>query len=407
MNGLNNNRILVRDISTGYRLLLVVVWIQKTVLTFAPVFLRQIPLVGLSADYILPLLISVSIVSSLPWIIRKTKFSDVIFYLICLIIIFGTVVYSETNAQYIKLHLWRILVTAIPMYFIGIAYDHSIVKKDLFYCSVGSIAIILLYQVYQLASGAVLHSDNMDMAYKVLPSVLYLIYFAFDQKKLMFWVIALTAVITQFIFGTRGPILIVIVYVLFMTYFKMVNKRSVLTFLLWSLGIIIVFLLLNSSIIDSLAIRLSQIFGEIGFSTRIFDFFIEGDIAYTSGRDVLAGRVMQAIWENPIMGYGLMGDRTVIGGYAHNLFLEIWCSFGIVLGTLILIVVFTIPIIAMRRSHGTDVFYIVLLFSSLAFIKLMLSGSYITEQYFFLMIGLSVGTIRKMNRRYNRFKKND
>ena len=90
---------------------------------------------------------------------------------------------------------------------------------------------------------------------------------------------------------------------------------------------------------------------KIGFSTRIFTFIIEGDITASKGRESLAKQAVEAIIENPMWGYGITADRAMFGIYPHNMFLEILCQYGIVFGSLLIITMLVITVIALLKSR--------------------------------------------------------
>ena len=168
-------------------------------------------------------------------------------------------------------------------------------------------------------------------------------------------------------------------------------KRIVLFLIIISL----IILLATTNLLFTIAQFFSDIFSKIGFSTRIFDLLIEGDIANSTGRDKIYGKVLDAIWQRPIFGHGLLGDRPIAGRYVHNIFLEIWCHFGVVGGSVILFFIFKIIVTALHRNRGHEIFPLLLLFTCLVFTKLMLSGSYTVEPFFFFLLGLSMNAIRR------------
>jgi O-antigen ligase len=138
------------------------------------------------------------------------------------------------------------------------------------------------------------------------------------------------------------------------------------------------------------------VFEEWGFSTRIFQYLLEGEFSVSNARSVLADTVVQAIWEKPIFGHGLMGDRVVTGGYyAHNILLEFLCHYGVFIGSFLLVAAFMIPTVATFRSRKKESFHFLLMMTCLVFIKLMMSGSYLLEADFFLLLGLCVCVLRE------------
>ena len=380
----------------AFRLLVVVVWAQDTILGFVVQIVRRLPIIGAFYEYVIPMIIIGLTLFSLPLLLRRVRASDIAFYLICAVVVLGTMALNFKNSEYIKQDLLRILVSALPMLFIGVTYSHEDSKSDLFWASLFGAAAVFLYQLYVLSLGYELNADNMDTAYKVLPSVMYLIYWALEHKKLWHWIIAGISMVMMFLFGTRGPIVAEIVFLLFGLFFSVLNRKSQIAKRVWLIvfAVALVFICSGDNLIKA-AEFLSEKFEDIGFSTRVFDRFIEGEIAEGSGRDTLYAAVKSAISEKPIFGYGLMGDRPIVDIYVHNVFLEMWCHFGVIFGTLILGFFVLVPVRAILRSKDVEERDFLVMMFCLVLVKLMLSSSYLYEANLFMMLGVSLAILRK------------
>lgn len=379
----------------AFRLLLLVIWTQYTILSFAIQIVRRLPIIGPLYEYVIPLTIIGLAFLSLPYLLRKVQAVDVVFYLVGVMIVLGTMALNYKNSEFIQQDLWRILGAALPMLFIGAAYSHKDSKNDLFWASlIGTIAVFA-YQIYLLSLGQELEADNMNTAYTVLPSVMYLVYWALEHKKLWHWVAASVSMLLMFLFGTRGPIIAELVFLLLGLLFSVFNRKSQLAKLLCLLLFVaVIALVCTGDFLLNAAEFLSESFEEVGFSTRVFDRFIEGEMSEGSGRDVLYDAVINAIREKPILGYGIMGDRPIVGIYVHNLFLEMWCHYGVIIGTIFLFGILVIPVAALLKLRKTSMFNFVLMLTCMVFVKLMVSGSYTTEAYLFLLLGICVNVFR-------------
>lgn len=381
--------------------LLVLTWGEHTIFDYVVQVFRRLPIIGEFYRGVIPFLTGILIFLSLPYLLREVRLVDVLFYCACIVFLCVSIVVLPENAPYIEKDMWRVLGVAIPMYFIGLGYDHDKFKNILYYSSFLGVLLTFLYQIYYLNSGRELISDNMDVAYNLLPSLLYLVYWAFEKKRIVYWIIAVISLPIIFIFGTRGPILACVVFLALELFFKvLLNKSLLLKVLFVGAGIVVLWLLFFSDVLVQLAQFLSEKFEAYGFSTRIFDYFLDGDIAHSSGREEIYDSAIKAIFQSPAFGYGVMGDRVVTDAiYVHNIVLEFWCQFGLVFGTLLLSVVIIIPIKALcLERQNSSVFYFILMLMCMVFTKLMLSGSYITEMYLFLLLGICIRHIR-LNKR--------
>ncbi len=378
-----------------FRLLIAVLWTQSTVLTFVLQIIKRLPVIGQLYGYVLPTAIVLLTAFSLPLMLKRLRVIDFIFYFACAALVLLTVVLCPENAVYIRPELWRILGTVLPMLFIGVSYAHELSKKDLFWASLLGVAAVFAYQLYYIGSGRRLSNDNMDMAYHLLPSVMYLIYWALERKKARYWLISVLSTLMLFLFGTRGPVVAAVLFMLVGIFLNILRKSSPVT-VIFSLALFaaIIAVLCSGDILVSAAKHLSELFEDIGFSTRVFDRFIDGEMAKSNSRERLYAAVGEAIAQRPLFGYGLMGDRLTVGFYVHNIFLELWSHFGVIFGTAASAALLGIPMAALVRVKRTELFNFVLMLLCTVFVKLMFTGSYLFEGNLFFLLGIGVSILR-------------
>ena len=124
-----------------------------------------------------------------------------------------------------------------------------------------------------------------------------------------------------------------------------------------------------------------------GINSRTLIYFSEGIITSDSGRGEIYDVVIEEIKQNPLFGYGLFADRVFVGGvYCHNIFLEMFVDFGVLIPSLlvILFVGYYWKILSVASSKEIQ-FFILLFLASI--IPLLLSGSYLTDFKFPLFVG--------------------
>lgn len=378
-----------------FRVLVVVFWTQNTVLNFVIEVIERMPIIGHFASFILPVFTGFLIVASSSYIFKRIYRQDILLYVAVILVILCTLHLYPDSSEYIFPEFGRI-IKAVALFYLGAAYDHNESKRDLFFCSLLGVGISFLYQMYVLSTGRVLADDNMNTAYNVLPSVMYLIYWAFCSKKMLHWIVAIGGVLLVFVFGTRGPIIAIFAYLgICAVYYILKIENVLIKVFLILLSVALIVYISSQNRIIVWASMMAEWFGELGFSTRIFDFVIEEELGYASGRDVLTEKVWLAIKRNPFRGYGFMGDRSIVGIYVHNILLEMMCSFGIINGLALFLMVLLTPLVAInqfRKDHSVAFFLI--MYFCIVFIKLFFSGSYVYDQSFYLLLGLCVGAIR-------------
>ena len=159
---------------------------------------------------------------------------------------------------------------------------------------------------------------------------------------------------------------------------------------------------LASPIYDAVILWMYKNAQKFGLSIRIFDKLLSGTQLGSSGRDHLTEQLLVSIREHSLLGTGLCSDRMIIGIYAHNLLIELWVEFGLIIGTVLLLaLVITLWRGYINSSSKVEKGMIITMLCA-SFFKMFLSGSYIDEGPLFLLVGLCVGVIRKNSVGVNR-----
>ena len=398
---LNEHHELRKEYKTSEKafvVLMVLIWTRYTVLNFITVILRTIPVLQIIADSAITISIVVSIFVALPYFSRRISVADVFFYcLMFAIVLVSSWLYTE-NSEYIAEDFGRMVWNTFPIYFLGVAYSHELCKKTLFWASLAGTCAFYAYQLYNVSSGVDMASDNMDASYKVLPSILYLIFCIFEYRKL--W--AIPFVIVGFLlilsYGTRGPLIIMLIFAGYYAVSYIFRNGSFFVKLLAVLLIgFAVYCYLFDNILSDFAEYLIPKFEKAGLDTRILELFLDGDIIdHDSGRDDLQDTIKAIIWDKPVFGHGLMGDRVILGDrYVHNIAYEIFCHFGVIFGSIIIVALVINPVRAVIRTDSVELRSFIIMLSCMVFVKLWVTGSYLYESYLFLLYGLAVATLRR------------
>ena len=83
-------------------------------------------------------------------------------------------------------------------------------------------------------------------------------------------------------------------------------------------------------------------------------------------------------------------------GYTHNILLEIIGNFGIIIGS-ILIILLIFLIVRSLLSKEKKYTNLIIIWLSLGFFHLMVSGSYLTDIKFWILLGLLFNKSRDLN----------
>ena len=93
-----------------------------------------------------------------------------------------------------------------------------------------------------------------------------------------------------------------------------------------------------------------------------------------------------------------MSDRAANNGvYVHDLFLEIWSHYGLLVGSVFIVTLLFLVIIMFRSKKNQLKYLFISIFFSTGFVRLLLSSSYLIEPSFYVMIGLAVRYVMEID----------
>ena len=173
----------------------------------------------------------------------------------------------------------------------------------------------------------------------------------------------------------------------------------------------------------SILISLSKVLENAGISSRTINILLSGAEAVTNntGRSVIWGNCQKAIIEKPWTGYGIGGERnlyllgtqyiSVLGGvYAHNFCYEILLDFGVVIGSLVLLIIAWKSLCIMKSNRLVLIKQLfTILFLATAF-KLWFSSSIWSDIDVYVCLGVAMNYYRSVKTyklRVNYFKSNE
>jgi O-antigen ligase len=289
--------------------------------------------------------------------------------------------------------------TVLPLYFLGKSVrDFALVITYSYRASLLAISVNAAYSWYLVSGHRILVSDNMDSAYKLLPSVLLVCFMALWKGGLARWLIAFVSIGLLVAQGTRGPL--VCVGALFVLYWLVYAWRSPKALLatLGAFGAMVFAYARGGDWVDQIAAWLEG----MGLSGRVIRMAQQNDLANANGRDIIQAQIWDGINSHPFLGSGIGGDRLITQGllfadgtYAHNLLLEVLAQFGYIAGAMLICVALAVILRALLLADGAARGFIVVCISMN--IKLMMSGSYLEEPFFFLLLGFGMSCLHSKN----------
>ena len=302
---------------------------------------------------------------------RKWQTFLLVYVITILILLFNIIIFPQ-NEVFLKLNSLRFLLPVVIPSALCLMYISSIdvIESVLYKISWFTFFLALFYVISYLRGGFLITGYSMSFSYGLLLPMLSL----YSKKNLYSVIASILLFLIVLGIGSRGA---AIVFMMFVAYdiFQSNKKLIIPAFIL--IGIFILSLT-----------TLANWFESIGISSRTLNLIISDNLGHTSGRELIYDKMIDVFWDNPIKGIGLFGDRYYLdGAYTHNLFLELYLNWGIIVGTLILFFFVWKFILTYRRTDKKNRNILVkYLLASVA--PLMVSGSYLVDYDLGIFIGI-------------------
>lgn len=382
-----------------YKLLIAAIWTSGVIVRYSRVVIFRAS--GRNEDLAFGLeyaLFAVLAVASIPYIIRRFNISALFLFILFACVYLLSMRFSEYSVAiaYLEKNQWNYLLANLPLIFVGSVLLN---ENNVYYLrkvSALSIIVNLLCMVVMGASGMNLGDDNMGLSYSLVPHVCLLVYFSLMYKNINDIICVILGFFMVLAYGTRGPILCIIATFigvwLLLNWTKLTIGKSV-TFLS-IIGIV-------SLIIWEAIPLIGQVLINSGFSDRIVGFLMSGDFAEDFGREMIQDVVMEQVKRNP-SGFGLAYDRSLDDwwghsiSYSHNIVLELWISFGVIIGSILFACLLFLLIRGVYSAKTVNQKgFIIALICSTGLVRLFMSGTFLDSPELYLLIGVCICAIKK------------
>ena len=380
------------DDESRIQALVVFFWIYPSIITSMVNFGGRLLGIDETAKaVILNMVLGFVILVCLPAITRNIKAQHVMFFMfVVLVCVLSYVMFPQNSAQMDK-YIMSFLLSVFPLFFLGVLVAKAKIPYGAL-LAFSRAVIVLMLLVYLFYSGVDASEHEMGRAYGVLPSLMLVSYSFIRERKLLDLFFTVVGAVFLLMCATRGPILLYCIFMVIQL-FSISMKYRWISVALFAAVIIIAGTPLGTGLITGVA----QTFAARGFNTRIFEMFLQGYIIDDNGRDYLTEVVMEMAREHPLVGNGILSDRRAtlqlswvsgVGEYVHNIVYELWCDFGFIIGTVLLIVLGW-KIIQTYKNYSDRELKIIFMIWGFSYAgKLFMSNSFLEEPGFWLCIGM-------------------
>lgn len=328
---------------------------------------------------------------------KKIKLADVGFYYACVLLTIISIAVFPTSAETIKEGLAPFLLQVLTCYFVGLLIDIEKYKDYMYWASVLCVlsqAFYFFFFLQRISSGVELKGDQIVPATYTLPHVLMVLWYTLRKANILNVAVSIISMVLLLSFSNRGSILAVMLFVVVYFFFLTPKKGSTSSRAIVLLATIVLLVFFEQI--------MTNLFGfteSLGLSTSFFDRLANDEIHDSNGRDLLYRQALDQIAAGGIFGSGMGIDRLVLGTYAHNFVLEFLMDFGILFGGGIVIAYFILLILSFFKSQSLEVKAFIAVLCGRGLIHMLVSGSYIEDGHFFLLIGFCVAALRQSKMR--------
>jgi len=351
---------------------------------------NHLPFLNNYTDEIERTCVILPLILSLPNLLNKFAVFDYLFYVFLAALYFLNYALHPENTNYLNENIYTCLCIATPMYFIGRIMDIEKYFKLMTIISIICIYISFYYFLHYAQSAKnmseVAGDDNMHTAYMLLPHILLLTWNSLKKINIFYIITSILGVIFLFSCGTRGPL--VCFGFFFLTYFLFFMNfphAYIIKGIIVSLCFILIYFL--HTIIEFLI----HTFTDFQLSTRILDKFIDGELGNDSGRGAIKIALKRYLdTYGDFTGLGYFGSKRFGYIYPHDLILDFQISYGYIIGTLLLIAITLLLCYALYASKTKMEKCFIFLLISFTILKYLLSSTFITEMYFYFLIGYCI-----------------
>ncbi len=304
-----------------------------------------------------------------------------IFIYLFLVLISGAIFYD--NIPYVTVTIQKFIPMAFTTIMIFKIKNYEFFL-DLFYkISVFVTFIVSSFIFYLLKSGKIILFASADtymlFSYSILPFTCCLLYSFLKKKSIFNLICFIVCSFFMTIFGCRGAILSLIIYFILLFLQKNIIERRLLRLVTFFSFVLFIFVILYSNLKDiNMFLR-----NEFDIHSRLLKkLSTSQDLnSTTSGRLNIYLKVIKQIEQTPLSIGGINGDSALIGGYCHNIFLELIYDFGLLIGSTFCLIIVCLIFKTIFLTHASALNDLILLFFAFGFIKLLVSSSLFYETY--------------------------
>lgn len=341
---------------------------------------------------------------------KKFKIDKNLFYSICFLIITMSISYlvcPDIKRSY-SYYILFVITRSIPALYFTLYLDKNKLKLTFEYmreCRFIWLLYIVVGMFWIPKHTNSWNQYSITYGYNLLIPTCIIIYYLFKEKKIKWIIYTVIFSISMLWRGSRGAILCLLVFIVLIYIMNYKTEKRLKRYL--KLMVAIVFGIVAACNFKNIAL----ILGKFLQNSRTLNL-LSSNINFDSGRSHIQSLYWNEIMEHPFKFNGIFSDRIYYSkisqeiydmtNYPHNIIVELFFQWGILLGTIIFFIMVCgviRSVICINKIKNNELTCIVLIFLVSGFIKLFFSASYLVSIEFYLLVGIII-----CSQRVNRFK---
>ena len=311
-----------------------------------------------------------------------------------------TYVFCSQNAKYIQPTILRTLVACFFTFLL--VSKLSTFEYLCNYFTKGSFLITLSGVLYAGIISVIGHSTTSDwstysmtMSNVLLLSVLWQLNAYFDSKNKLALIAAIIGSVVIFIYGSRNPFLAIGFFVSIKILFNSKRKSSSgVAIKLFFVSFVLIVL----SFFKEILAFVGGMLDSFGLSSRTLYYLINADTEdITTGRAEIHDKLWDIVLNDPFLGFGVAGDEVVIQELAHSMYLSIFVTYGMILGSLVILYLFSQTIKGIRRTSGLN-HNVIIMYACLVFPRSFTGGDIWANDYLWFLMALIISSLLQRKR---------
>ena len=290
-----------------------------------------------------------------------------------------TYMFFSQNAKYIQLTILKTLVTCFFTFLL--VSKLSTFEYLCKYFTKGSFLITLSGVLYAEIISVIGHSTTSDwstysmtMSNVLLLSVLWQLNAYFDSKNKLALIAAIIGSVV--IFNSKR------------------KSSSGVAIKLFFVSFVLIVLFFFKEILAFVGGMLDS----FGLSSRTLYYLINADTEdITTGRAEIHGKLWDIVLNDPFLGLGVAGDEVAIQELAHSMYLSIFVTYGMILGSLVILYLFSQTIKGICRTSGLN-HDIIIMYVCLVFPRSFTGGDIWANDSLWFLMALIISSLRQRKR---------